>query len=125
MSFAIHFKGRLGADPELKVASNGSTVARMRVVTNGRRLVEGNWEDTDTSWWQVVAFGNLAELASEQLRKGQLVTVSGKIKMREWEQDGAKRSAPEVIADDLGVLVVKVKPAAAQDKGWDDAGTPF
>ena len=85
MSFPVTFKARLGADPEITFSANGSAVARMRVVTNARRLVNGEWEDTDTSWWSLTAFGRTAEDAVEQLHKGDLVLVTGKIKQREWE----------------------------------------
>ena len=126
MSFPVTFKARLGADPEITVAANGSTIAKLRVVTNGRRLVEGEWVDTDTSWWNVTAFGRTAEAAGDQLRKGALVIVTGKIKQREWEKDGVKRTTADVTADDLAVVVKpgEVKPAAAQDGGWGD-GAPF
>ena len=60
MTFPVTFKARLGADPEMTTGSNGSAVTRMRVVTNGRRMVDGDWQDTDTSWWQVTAFGRQA-----------------------------------------------------------------
>ena len=126
MSFQITFKGRLGADPDISVASNGSQVAKMRVVTNGRRMVDGNWEDTDTSWWSVTAFGRTAE-AAPQLRKGDLVMVVGKIKQREWEKDGVKRTTADVVADDLGRVLRADQPPvtpAATGSPWDD-GAPF
>lgn len=126
MSFQITFKGRLGADPEISVASNGSQIAKMRVVTNARRLVDGNWEDTDTSWWSVTAFGRTAE-AAQQLRKGDLVMVVGKIKQREWEKDGVKRTTADVVADDLGRVLRADQPPvtpAATGSPWDD-GAPF
>ena len=126
MSFPVTFKARLGADPDISVASNGSQVAKMRVVTNARRLVDGNWEDTDTSWWSVTAFGRTAQ-AAEQLRKGDLVVVVGKIKQREWEKDGVKRTTADVVADDLGRVLRADQPAAtpaATGSPWDD-GAPF
>ena len=126
MSFPVNFKGRLGADPEISVSANGSQIAKMRVVTNGRRLVDGNWEDTDTSWWSVTAFGRTAQ-AAEQLHKGDLVMVVGKIKQREWEKDGVKRVSADVVADDLGrILRADQQPAspAATGSPWDE-GAPF
>ena len=67
MSFPVTFKARLGADPEMVTGSNGSAVTRMRVVTNGRRMVDGDWQDTDTSWWQVTVFGRQAEAARQSV----------------------------------------------------------
>lgn len=126
MSFTITFKARLGADPEMTTGSNGSAVTRMRVVTNGRRMVDGDWQDTDTSWWQVTAFGRQAEAAAEQLRKGDLVLIHGKVKQREWEKDGVKRVTAEVTADEVA-KVCKTGQAAAAASSADPwaAEAPF
>ena len=114
MSFPVTFKGRLGADPEMVTGSNGSAVTRMRVVTNGRRMVDGDWQDTDTSWWQVTAFGRQAEAAAEQLRKGDLVLIQGKVKQREWEKDGVKRTTAEVTADEVAKVCKTGQATAAE-----------
>ena len=126
MSFTITFKARLGADPEMTTGSNGSAVTRMRVVTNGRRMVDGDWQDTDTSWWQVTAFGRQAEAAAEKLRKGDLVIVMGKIKQREWEKDGVKRVTAEVTADEVAKVCKsgQAVPATASADPW-AAEAPF
>ena len=127
MSFPVTFKARLGADPEMTTGSNGSAVTRMRVVTNGRRMVDGDWQDTDTSWWQVTAFGRQAEGAAQKLRKGDLVLIQGKVKQREWEKDGVKRVTAEVTADEVAKVC---KPddatavAAASDP-WATEAAPF
>lgn len=112
MSFPVTFKARLGADPEMTTGSNGSAVTRMRVVTNGRRMVDGDWQDTDTSWWQVTCFGRQAEAAAEQLRKGDLVIIEGRIKQREWEKDGVKRTTAEVTAEEVAKVCKAGTPAA-------------
>lgn len=128
MSFPITFKGRLGADPEITFSANGTAVAKMRIVTNGRRMVDGDWQDTDTSWWNVTAFGRTAEAIGDALHKGDLVIVSGKIKQRDWEKDGVKRTTAEVTADEVATVVkagAAAKPAAAQDQGWPDVEAPF
>lgn len=125
MSFNVTFKGRLGADPEMTVSANGSAVTRMRVVTNGRRMVDGDWQDTDTSWWAVTAFGRTAEAAAQHLHKGDLVIITGKIKQREWEKDGVKRTTADVVADDVAKVARTGEPVAAvQDGPWGD-GAPF
>lgn len=132
MSFPVNFEGRLGADPEVTFAANGTATARMRIATNTRRLVEGEWQDVDTSWWQVTAFGRLAELAGDHLRKGQAVMVSGKIKQREWEKDGVKRVSADIVADKIAVVLrgeaQKLAEAPASKpatSAWPDESTPF
>lgn len=118
MSFTIAFRGRLGADPEITFGTNGTAVARMRIVTNGRRMVDGDWQDTDTSWWTVTAFGRTAEYAGDQLHKGDLVVVMGKIKQRSWEKDGVKRESAEVTADEIATVLKLGSQATAKAYGW-------
>lgn len=122
MSFEIHFKGRLGRDPEITFSASGTAIAKLSIVTSKRRLVDNTWTDTETSWWRVTAFGDTAEQAAEQLAKGDLVMVSGRIKMREWEdpKDGSKRSAAEVTADDLAKVVKRPRSSAAASQAAAD-----
>jgi single-strand DNA-binding protein len=128
MSFPCTFKGRLGADPEITTASNGSVIAKMRVVTNRRRMVDGDWQDTDTSWWQVTCFGKVAEALADQLHKGDLVMVEGRVKQREWEKDGVKRTTAEVTADEVAKVVKAGWKAPAQQGApdpWATEAAPF
>ena len=122
------FKARLGADPELTTAANGSVVCKMRVVTNRRRMVDGDWQDTDTSWWQVTCFGKVAEAAAATLVKGDLVIIEGRVKQREWEKDGVKRTTAEVTADEVAKVVKAGWKAPAQEGSpdpWATEAAPF
>lgn len=125
MTFPVTFKARLGADPDLTFATNGTAIAKLRVVTNGRRLVEGEWQDTDTSWWTVTAFGKTAEAVGDHLHKGDLIMVTGKIKQRDWEKDGIKRTTAEIVADEIAT-VLKAGQAQPQAAEWGQAeAAPF
>ncbi len=110
MSAPITIRGRLGADPEMRFSPSGMAVANLRVVSNGRKNVNGTWEDVDTTWWRVTCFKTLAENVCESLTKGALVIVTGTVKSREWENQktGEKRSAFEVTADDIDPSLTRV-----------------
>ena len=97
MSAPITLIGRCGTEPEIK--SPKGPVVTFRVVTNGRRNIGGEWQDVDTSWWSVVAFGFTAEGVIQDLRKGDLVVIVGKVKETSWEKDGVKQKSVEVVAD--------------------------
>ena len=128
MTFPVTFKARLGADPDINFSTNGSAITKLRVVTNGRRLVDGEWQDTDTSWWQVTAFGRTAEAIADHLHKGDLLVIMGKIKQREWEKDGVKRTTAEVVADEVAKVAkagqAPAQPAQSADWGSSEAA-PF
>ena len=60
------------------------------------------WKE-ETSFFDVVTYGTLAENVSESLTRGARVLVQGRLEQRSWEtQDGDKRSKIEVIADEVG-----------------------
>ena len=102
MSAKVTIIGRLGADPELRSLPNGDALASLRIVSAGRRQVEGKWVDVDTTWWKVTAFRMLAEGCVDKLTKGDKVIVVGTIKESSWEKDGVKQTRMEVVADSNG-----------------------
>jgi single-strand DNA-binding protein len=123
MSAAVTLTGRLGSDPEIKFSKDGKAIANLRVATNKRRRLDsGEWEDIDTTWWRVTAFGALAENIADALSKGDAIIVVGNIKQRDWEDTNTreKRSAMEVIANQAGpdLSRVKAKPKAATGDPW-------
>jgi single-strand DNA-binding protein len=62
----------------------------------------GEWSDTDTSFWDCVAFGQLAENIAESLGKGTAVLVTGRAAQEEWEtKDGQKRRSIKVTVDEV------------------------
>jgi single-strand DNA-binding protein len=92
--------GNLGADPELKYTTSGQGVANFGVATNRRwKDKHDEWQE-ETEWFRVVLWGDAAERAADQLRKGHRVYVEGRMQTRSWEdRDGGKRYTTELIAD--------------------------
>lgn len=103
MNVAI-ISGRLGHDPDLKYAQSGTAILRLRIATNERVKRDGEWQDA-TEWHTVVTFGKRAEGLTKILAKGTGVAVRGRMQHRSYEgRDGEKRTAHEIIADDVDVL---------------------
>ena len=98
--------GNLGADPEVKYLSNGTTVANFRIATSENRVNRTSGEKTTTTeWHRIVAFGRLAEICGEYLSKGKQVYIEGKIRTRSWDdKEGNKRYATEVVANQMQML---------------------
>jgi len=104
MSTPVTLTGRITADPELRFSAKGSPVAKFTVVTSRRvrDAQSGEWSDADTSFWDCVAFGQLAENLAESLGKGTAVIVTGRAAQEEWEtKDGQKRRSIKVTADEV------------------------
>ncbi len=93
--------GNLTRDPELKALPNGSQVVNVGVATNRTwKDKEGNKQE-DTEFHNVVFFGRTAEIVAQYLRKGSSVLVEGRLKTRNWDQDGVKRYMTEIIAESM------------------------
>jgi single-strand DNA-binding protein len=97
--------GNLGADPESRQTSSGSTVTNLRIATNERRKdAAGEWND-HTEWHRVVCFGRTAENAAKYLNRGRRVYVEGRISSRKWtDKEGRERYTTEVVCDQLHFL---------------------
>lgn len=97
--------GNMTRDPEIRTIPSGQSVASFSVATNR------SWNDASgelqkvAEFTDVVAWGKLAEIAGQILKKGRRVYIEGRLQTRNWDgQDGVKRYKTEVIASDLIVL---------------------
>ncbi len=108
--------GNLGRDPEMRYTPNGKPVTQFSVaVSHSRPDGQGGWIDDGTDWYRVSVFGDRAERAADQLRKGNKVFVEGRFKTREFEgKDGEKRMSLDVISDNVISL---------ERRGRDDEGS--
>ncbi len=97
--------GRLGQDPEMRYTPSGKPVASFSVGTT-RSWISANGERREeTEWFNVVAWGNLAEICKQYLSKGQRVYVEGRLQTRSWEDDeGRRRYCTELVANEMIIL---------------------
>jgi single-strand DNA-binding protein len=95
--------GNLGADPEMRYTPSGRPVTQFNVAVNQstKNQQTGEWVEA-TDWFRISVWGDRAERAAENLRKGNRVFVEGRFKTREFEgRDGQKRTSLEITADSL------------------------
>ncbi|MBI2762857.1 MAG: single-stranded DNA-binding protein [Chloroflexi bacterium] len=99
----IQIIGNLGRDPELRYTPNGRPVATFSVAVNQatKNQQSGEWVEA-TDWFRVSVWGDRAERAAENLRKGSRVFVDGRFRTREYEtSDGRKGMSLDVSADNV------------------------
>lgn len=102
----IHGEFGVVADPELRFSDKGSAWIKVRGIAKDRvRDNTGNWSDGDPLFIDILLSGQSAEHLFESIVKGDTITVTGKLKQREYEKDGEKRTAMEIRADSIGVSV--------------------
>ncbi len=96
--------GNLGADPEVRYTTAGKPVTSFRLATNRRYKLEGEVRE-ETEWFSVVAFGRLAEICSEFLKKGKSVFVEGRMQTRSWEDPpGVKHYRSQVVVEGMRMI---------------------
>lgn len=98
--------GNLGADPEVRFTQGGQAVATFRMATSESWTDRSSGQRQErTEWHRVVAWGRLAELCGEYLRKGRQCYVEGRIQTREWQdKEGQKRYTTEIVASQVVFL---------------------
>lgn len=98
----VTLAGGLTRDPELRFTTGGRATASFGLAVSRRYQVNGEWQE-QTSFFNVVAWGSLAENAAASLTKGSRVVVFGRLEQRSYEtQQGEKRTVVEVVADEIG-----------------------
>jgi single-strand DNA-binding protein len=96
--------GNLTRDPEIRYTASGQANARLGIAVSRRWMNRqtNDWEER-TSFFNIVAWGDMAENISDTLTKGNRVVVNGRLEQRSWEtEQGEKRSVVEIVADEIG-----------------------
>ena len=97
--------GNLGRDPEMRYTPSGRPVTTFTVATSRSWNTTDGERHTDTEWFNVVAWGNLAEICKQYLTKGQQVYVEGRLQTRHWDdKEGVKHSTVEIVAMEMMML---------------------
>jgi single-strand DNA-binding protein len=108
--------GNLGNDPKTTVVSNGNTMASFSVATSEKYKDKNGQQQEQTEWHRVVAFGRLAEICEQYLKKGSLVYIEGRLQTRQWEdKNGNKQYSTEIVIKEMKMLGSRdEKPGVSQ-----------
>ena len=97
--------GNLGGDPTVRYTPQGTAVANFNIATTERFTNKSGEKEERTEWHRIVAWGKLAEICQQYLKKGKQVYVEGRLQTRQWEdQQGQKRQTTEVVANNMQML---------------------
>lgn len=106
--------GRLGRDPETRYTGSGQAVANFTLATDSTYKDRAGERQKRTEWHRIVAWGKLAEICQQYLKKGSQVYIEGRLQTREWEdKSGQKRTTTEIVASDMRMLGSRADSAAA------------
>ena len=115
--------GRLTRDPESSTSTSGVVVTRFTLAVDRRFQRQG--EERQADFINIVTFNKTAEFVKKYFVKGQLALVSGSIQTRSWDgQDGQKRYATEVIAEEVNFVGSKKDNPSTQSGSANDFVAP-
>jgi single-strand DNA-binding protein len=101
----VQIIGTLGRDPEMKYLPNGNSVISVSVATDESYNDKSSGQKIErTEWHRLVAFGKLAEIIGQYLKKGSKAYFEGKLRTQQWEKDGVKRYTTEIVINDMMML---------------------
>lgn len=108
--------GNVGQDPEIR--QGNFIVAALSIATTRKWRDKAGETQSETEWHRVSAFGRLAEIISQYVRKGDPIYIEGRLRTRKYEdKQGVERWVTEIIAEQLQLLRQKdsdEKPAQAK-----------
>lgn len=111
--------GRLAGDPEMRTTQSGKQVVSFTLAVDRRHTAEGQ---PTADFIPCVAWGKLAEVIGQHMKKGRQCGIEGRMQVRTYEKDGTKRYVTEVIAD--GMTFCGSKPAGDTTGGAEQFGQP-
>lgn len=104
MTDSITLTGLVATTPRHLTTSEGLAITSFRLASSQRRFDRGanRWVDGETNWYTISTFRALAENAATSISKGDRVVVSGKLRIRDWENTDRSGTTVEVEAETLG-----------------------
>lgn len=97
--------GHLGRDPEMRYTPSGRPVTTFSIAVSRSWNTADGERRSETEWFNIVSWGNLAEICKQYLHKGQQVYIEGRLQTRHWEdKEGQKHTSVEVVANEMMML---------------------
>ena len=97
--------GNLGQDPEMRYTPSGKPLTKFQLAANRSWTTSDGEKKSETEWFNIVAWGKLAEICNQYLKKGKQVYIEGRLQTRRWQDDdGANHSSVEVVAQEMIML---------------------
>ena len=110
---SVMLEGNLTRDVEVKDFVAGFKVAQFTIAAN-RTYKNSNGELVDeVSYFDIKAYGNMAEMFSDKLKKGRGVRIVGRLKQERWKDKNGKACSKVVVIAEH----IEVKPLTETKKG--------
>jgi len=96
--------GRLTKDPVIRYLPSGTPVTEFAIAYNRRYKVNEEWKE-ESHFFDIKAYGKLAEGLVERLSKGYMIVVEGRLIQERWtSKEGEQRSKVRVVAENVRIV---------------------
>lgn len=109
-----NFIGRLTKDPELKNTNNGKTLCNFSIAVD--RGYKDNQGNKVADFIPCIAWDSKAKLISMYFKKGNLIGIQGRMESKNYEDNGTKRTAYNILVNDIDFIQGKVEMSEAKDE---------
>jgi len=97
--------GNIGRDPEMRFTPSGKSVTTFSLASSRSWTDPQGQRREETEWFNIITWGNLAEICNQKLFKSQQVYVEGRLQTRNWEdENGQRHFRTEVVANEMIIL---------------------
>jgi single-strand DNA-binding protein len=100
----LHISGLIATTPRHLVTQDGLPITSFRLASSQRRFSkeQNKWIDGETNWYTITAFRQLAINMAQSFNKGDRVVVSGRIRVRDWDNGDRAGTSVEIEASHAG-----------------------
>jgi single-strand DNA-binding protein len=104
LSDIITLTGIVGTEPRALTTAEGLAITSFRLASTQRRFdrAQEKWVDGDTNWYTITTFRQLAANSAVSVKKGERILVTGRLRIRDWENAGKSGTNIDIEADALG-----------------------
>ena len=117
--------GHLARDPEIKFFDSGNSVCNFTVATTKKYVDKSKEKQEKTQWHNITAWGKLAEICGQYLKKGSSVYIEGRIEYEKYEKDGVEKYITKIVASSMQMLGGKGKEPAESAPESGNSDLPF
>ena len=109
----VQLIGNVGQDPQITVLDSGKKVTRFSLATNEHYKNAKGEKMQNTYWYNMVAWGKIAEVIEKYVTKGKEIAIEGKLTSRSYEtKEGEKRYITDVVINEVLFMSSKVEAEA-------------
>lgn len=120
----VQLYGNLTRDPETRAMPSGQGVTNFNIATNRSYKDKQGQKQEQVEYHTCVAFGKVAEIISQYMKKGKPIYIEGRLQTRSWDKEGAKQYRTEVVVENFqfGPSAPGTSRTEREDRGEDTDG---